>query len=533
MQINLQQKNYSEGREIYQLKLPIDYEVRIPEEDSVRLLNRIVEGMDLSELYAEYSERGRKPADPKNLFKVVLYGYMDELYSTRKIERACQRDINYMWLLGETPAPDHSTISRFRKDKLGEIMESLFYQFVQILCEHGEVKYENVFVDGTKLEANANRYTFVWKKAIEKNEIKMHEKARQIAEEMEKMYLREFQVSDENSDYDLYQMIMFLEAKMEEANIAWVSGSGRKKSNEQKLLEKLKQYRVRQIEYEEKKEILGDRNSYSKTDTDATFMRMKDDHMQNGQLKPGYNVQLSVESEYIIGVGLFPDANDMWTLKPMIENMYAFNPTMEIKRLIADSGYESEENYIYISSRKIKSFIKPSDYELKKKRSFKKNISKRENMGYDAENDEYICANGKRLKPIRITTKKSKSGYKSEITIYECESCESCPYKEKCTKAKGNRQLQVSKTFITKRAESMENVTSEQGAILRVNRFIQSEGAFGVLKQDRHFTRFLTRGTPNVKTELLLLCLGHNINKLHAKIQNNRCGKDLHELKAA
>jgi len=157
MTINVQQKDYSQGGEIYQLKLPMDYEVRIPENDSVRLLNRIVEGMDLSELYAEYSTRGRKPADPKNLFKVLVYGYMDEVYSTRKIEKACRRDINYMWLLCETPAPDHSTISRFRKDKLGEIIESLFYQFVQILCELCEIKYENVFLDGTKLEANANR----------------------------------------------------------------------------------------------------------------------------------------------------------------------------------------------------------------------------------------------------------------------------------------------------------------------------------------------------------------------------------------
>jgi transposase len=438
-----------------------------------------------------------------------------------------------MWLLGDTPAPDHSTISRFRKDKLGEIMESLFYQFVQTLYELGEVKHENVFLDGTKLEANANRYTFVWKKAVEKNTLKMYEKVRYIASEMEKRYLTAFRVTEATIDYDMHQMIAYLEAKIKEEKISWASGSGRKKKKKKKLLETLRQYRTRQIEYDNKKELLGERNSYSKTDPDATFMRMKDDHMRNGQLKPGYNVQLAVESEYIIGVGLFPDANDVWTLKPMLENMYAFNPAIEMKRLIADAGYESEENYMYLESRKIQYFIKPSDYEQKKKRGFKKNISKHENMGYDTEKDEYICANGKRLQPIGLTTKKSKSGYKSEITVYECESCVGCPLKDKCTKSKSNRRIQVSKTFITKRAKSMENVTSKQGTLLRVNRSIQSEGAFGVLKQDRHFTRFLTRGTANVKTELLLLCLGHNINKLHAKIQNNCHGKDLYELKVA
>ena len=533
MRINLQQKDYSQGREVYQLRLPMEYEVKIPENDEVRLLNRIVERMDLGELYAAASERGRKPADPKALYKVIQYGYMDEVYSSRKIERACRRDINYMWLLGDTPAPDHSTINRFRKGKLGEVMEDLFQQFVEILYELGEVKYENIFLDGTKLEANANRYTFVWKKAVEKNESKMHDKARQIAEEMEKLYLREFPVREDRVDGDLYAMINFLESEMKKHGIEWSKGKGKRKSDEQKLLEALQNYRQRQLDYEEKKEILGDRNSYSKTDTDATFMRMKDDHMQNGQLKPGYNVQLAVESEYIIGAALFPYANDLPTLIPMLEYMHALNPATKIQRLIADAGYESEENYRYLAKHNIQCYIKPSDYEQKKKRGFKKDISKRENMGYDAQADEYICANNKRLKPIRTSIRTAKSGYKSEITIYECESCEGCPFKEKCTKAQGNRQLQVAKTFLSHRAQAMENVTSPLGTLLRVNRSIQSEGAFGILKQDRHFTRFLTRGSPNVKTELLLLCLGHNINKLHAKIQNNRTGHHLHPLKSA
>jgi transposase len=262
-------------------------------------------------------------------------------------------------------------------------------------------------------------------------------------------------------------------------------------------------------------------------------MRMKDDHMKNGQLKPGYNVQLAVEAEYVVGVGIFPNANDHGTLIPMLENMYTFNPEMRIKNLIADAGYESEENYLYLEGKRISYFIKPAVYEQQKKRSFKNNISKRENMTYNSEVDEYTCANGKQLKPVRTFNRTAKSGYVSEVTVYECESCDGCPLKEKCTKAKGNRQMQVSKTFIAKRAISLENVSSDMGIILRVNRSIQSEGSFGVLKQDRQFTRFLTRGTQNVKTETLLMCLGYNINKLHAKIQSERCGKDLHDVKTA
>lgn len=530
--INLQQKNYKLNREEYQLVLPVDYEVIIPEDDSVRLLSRIIEGMDLSALYAAYSEQGRNPAvNPKNQFKIMVYAYMDENYSSRKIESACRRDINYMWLLSGERAPDHSTISRFRKDRLGEIMEGLFYQFVQILCSIGEVKFENVFEDGTKIEANANRYTFVWKKAVEKNELKMQEKARAIAEEMNKLYLMPFKVEESSVDADMYKMITFLESRIKTEGIEMVSGSGKRKSNEQKLLEALQGYRLRQVEYETKKEILDGRNSYSKTDNDATFMRMKDDHMKNGQLKPGYNVQLAVESEYIIGVGLFPNANDHGTLIPMLTNMYSFLPGMRIKNMTLDAGYENEENYLYLEEKGITYYIKPADYEQQKKSSFKKNIGKRENMAYNPETDEYTCANGKQLKPIRTFKKTSATGYVSEVTVYECKSCGDCPLKDKCSKAKGNRQMQVSKTFIEKRAVSNENITSEQGILLRVNRSIQSEGAFGVLKQDRQFARFLTRGTQNVKTETLLLCLGYNINKLHAKIQANRCGQDLHKPK--
>jgi len=532
--INLQQKNYNTGIENFQLMLPINYEVIIPEDDSVRLLSQIVEGMDLKELYEAYSSDGRDPAvEPKNMFKIMIYAYMEGIYSTRKIESACERDVNFMWLLAGEQAPSYSTVSRFRTDRLGKIIESLFYQFVEILHEIGEVQYENVFVDGTKIEANANKYTFVWKKAVEKNEVKMHIKLSGIAEEMNKIYFTDFEVSKENIDYEMYRMVSFLEKKMYNENIKMVSGSGKRKSNEQKLLESLLSCMERQGKYDESKELFAGRNSYSKTDTDATFMRMKDDHMKNGQLKAGYNVQLAVDGEYVIGVGIFSNCADVGTLKPMLDNMLNYNRNMIIKNLIGDAGYESEENYIYLEDKGIIYYIKPQTYEQQKKRNFKNDISKRENMAYNPETDEYTCYNGKKLKPIGIRKKKTAAGYEADVTVYESEDCSGCPHKDKCTKAKGNRQITVSKLFIEKRAKSLENIMTEQGVLLRINRSIQSEGAFGVLKQDRQFTRFLTRGKQNVKTETLLLCFGYNVNKLHSKIQSERCGKDLHIPKAA
>ena len=294
--------------------MPLNYEVIIPEDDSVRLLSQISKELDYTELYQAYSSEGRNPVtEPKILFQIMTYAYMEFTYSSRKIETACRRDINFMWLLAGEPIPDHTTINRFRKDRLGEAMEGLFYQLVQKLCEIGEVNYKNVFQDGTKIEANANRYTFVWKKAVEKNEAKMLLKVQALAEEIIKVYHTGFIVSKETVNEDMVKMAVFLENKKQDEKIEFVYGSGKRKSNLQKLLEALYSYQKRQIGYEESNEIFDGRNSYSKTDKDATFMRMKDDHMRNGQLKPAYNVQLAVEAEYVIGVGIFPNANDIAT----------------------------------------------------------------------------------------------------------------------------------------------------------------------------------------------------------------------------
>jgi transposase len=512
----------------------MDYEVMLPEDDSVRLLNQITEELDYTELYAAYSPIGRKPeTEPKILFKVMVYAYMEFTYSTRRIEKACRRDINFKWLLAGESVPDHSTISRFRKDRLGEAMEGLFVQFICKLCEWGEVKFEDVFLDGTKIEAAANRYTFVWRKAIEKYEAKMLLKVIGLAEEIGKLYFREFTVTKETVTADMSKMAAFLEEKKREENIEFVHGSGQRKSNLQKLLEALYSYHERQKGYDESNGTFDGRNSYSKTDKDATFMRMKDDHMRNGQLKPAYNVQLAVEAEYVVGARVFPFANDIGTLKPMVETMLKYNTAMTIKRLTADAGYESEENYTYLERKGIACYIMPQNYEQQKKRSFKEDIGKRENMAYNLETDEYTCHNGKQLKFVKTYDRKSSTGYVSEVTVYECESCQGCPHKAKCTKAKGNRRIEVSKIFLEKRQKSHENITSQMGILLRVNRSIQSEGAFGVLKEDRQFDRFLTRGKHNVLTEILLLCFGYNVNKLHAKIQSERFGKPLHELKAA
>ena len=157
-----------------QLVMPLDCEILVPEDDSVRLLSQIVEELDLTSLYQAYSLSGRNPAvPPRVMLKIMLYAYMEGIYSSRKIEKACHRDINFKWLLEGYPVPDHNTICRFRTERLTVCLQDIFIKFVELLHAEGEIAFENVFIDGTKIEASANKYSFVWKKTADKNHTKL------------------------------------------------------------------------------------------------------------------------------------------------------------------------------------------------------------------------------------------------------------------------------------------------------------------------------------------------------------------------
>ena len=526
-------KDYTELGHTYQLVLPLSLEGLVPEDDSVRLLSHELEELDYTRLYQAYSAKGRNPAvDPKTMFKILTYAYSQTVFSTRKIETACRRDINFMWLLAGQKVPDHSTIARFRTGVLAEACEDLFYQLVRRLADMGELSKETVFIDGTKLEACANKYTFVWKKSVGKWEEKMFSRIQDAVQMLNREYMQSFCVSKETRTQDLQKIADFLDGYCREHAIVFAHGRGKRKSIHQKYQELFRRFLDRQLLYDLHHSRFGERNSYSKTDEDATFMHMKDDHMRNAQLKPGYNVQIGVDSEYIVAADIFQDRNDVWTLVPFLKHMKE-KLGFRYPSVTADSGYESEEGYSYLREENQKPYIKPQTYEKWKKRSFKKDISRRENMVYDEESDVYTCHAGKHLVVVGMKKQKSKSGYESQVTIYECEDCGGCQHKDKCTRARKNKKLYVSKSFIEKRQESYENILSEKGILYRMNRSIQVEGAFGVLKSDYEFQRFLLRGKTKVKLEILLLCMGYNLNKLHAKIQNERLESHLFPLKDA
>ena len=536
MKQNKTQVEYTAYGTEYQVCLPINLEIIIPSDEPVRLLSAVLEELDYRKLTATYSRIGRIEYSPRLLFKIVVYGCSRGIYGSREIERACRENVNFMYLLEGQKAPDHNTIARFRSQHLPEAIEDLMYQMVQLLVAHGEISFEKsaVFIDGTKIEANAGRYTFIWKSATTNKQKKLGEK---IVTELPLLLEKAgagITAPKQITVQQLKKLRKKLYAKKEELKIVFVYGKGHHKSGLQKAIETINSWLERLKRYNLDIHICGDRNSYSKTDHDATFMHMKEDHMKNGQLKPGYNVNVATVSEYIVGNYISADRTDTKAFIPFLEKLCSKHP---VKRVVVDSGYESEENYQYVDgSEQLSLFVKPSNHEQKKKRKYQTDIGRRENMSYDVQKDEYTCFQGKKLTAVSTATRKSDTGYKQEITIYECADCKGCPVKEKCIRQKKTdktpleervKRLNVSKYFTAQRKAMEEKISTEEGILLRVNRSIQAEGVFAMIKEDLNFRRFMMRGKKNVNVEWHLVSMAYNILKLHHKIQKGRLGTHL------
>ena len=523
-EIQLDYTAYGSG---YQLKIPMETEILIPKDDSVRLLSAICERIDYKELYAAYSEKGREGYSPRILFKILSYAYMRKIYSTREIERGCLENVKFMYLLEGRRAPDHNTVGRFRKERLRETMEGLFRQLVELLVEAGEIDLSTVFIDGTKIEAQANRYTFVWKKSVEKRQGKLLEKMVVEWPKIEERNELHKSCPSKIQTHHVKKLLKRLKRKGKEEGLVMVHGRGKRKPGLQRDIETVSDWLRRMKAYQKNLYICGERGSYSKTDTDATFMHVKEDHMKNGQLKPCYNVNVATASEYVIGSDLSADCTDTNTLIPFTKKL----PLDRIQRIVADAGYESEENYSYFEGLPhTNAYIKPANHEQKKRKKYRTDPGRRENMAYDAEKDEYTCANGKHLKLEQVKSQKTKKGFSTETSVYRCEDCQGCPLKEKCIR-KGTskkpledrtKSLYVNKNFLRQREEMEQRITSEEGCILRVNRSIQAEGSFAMTKEDMQFRRFLTRGKYNVTVEWFLLCFAYNLLRVCLKTFDKR-----------
>lgn len=362
--------------------MPLDCEVNIEKNAPVRLLNAVMERMDYSKLYAAYSRLGRIEYSPKILLKIMVYGYMRKQISSRALEACCRENLHFIYLLEGQRAPDHNTINRFRKNILTqEAGQDILCQLVVLLHERGLLSLEAAFIDGTKIEANANKYSFVWKKATAQKTEKLLKKIHdELPAKLKEVGIR-FHVPEKIAVRQLKKLWKRIHARIKADGIELVSGKGKRKTRLQRLSEWGDQCLAKLKQYTNDIHICGNRNSFSKTDHDATFMHMKEDYMRNGQLKPGYNVNVATCSDFIIGSYISSDRNDVHTLIPFMEQLQKNYEGKNIGSVVVDSGYESEENYCWFEAHpETELYVKPSNHEAAKHRKYRTDISRREKM---------------------------------------------------------------------------------------------------------------------------------------------------------
>ena len=504
----------------------------IAEEDPVRLVSGIVESLDLSSFRKLYKERGRSPYDPKMLLKVIIYAYMNNIYSCRKIERSLKRDVHFIWLAGYEQ-PDFITINRFRNRVKHEI-NNVFTQLVLLLNAKGLVTLDVEYIDGTKIESKANKYTFVWRKTVEKNRAKLLEKIRVLLSQVDDAIAQDKAEEEEVSFTP--ETLTEIATELRDA----LTEQPASKSKEGKKALRQKQKQVRQLEemadklseYNSHLETLGERNSYSKTDKEATFMRMKEDAMNNGQTKPGYNLQTGTENQFITDFGFFPNPTDTLTMIPFLSS-FSMRYNRQPKEVCADAGYGSEENYAYMEANGTEAYVKYNYFHKEQKRAFKNDIFRIENLYYNQDEDYFVCPMGQHMTRAGTRHDKTGRGYRTESAIYRAQRCEGCPLRWGCYKKKrGDREIEVNHRLMEYKRKARERLTSEKGLEHRSRRPIEPEAVFGQMKYNMQYKRFRHFGKDKVTMDFAFFAIAFDIKKMAAKrreMPNKQHRKDIQE----
>ena len=499
------------------LLLPPDLSDLIPMNSMVRVVDGLVDGMDRSLLTSLYPGGGASAYDPAMMLKVVLLAYASGIYSSRKIAQATRENIGFMWICGMQPV-EHSTVNRFRTERIRPVFEEIFTEVVHVLAEGGHISLEAYFLDGTKVEANANRYTFVWKKKVDNYREALRGKVHAHLEAIDAMEDEEERLApDEPAEIDSERLREAAERINE--RIREKEKRGERATELRKAKRALEKDWIPRMEgYERQRRILDGRQSFSKTDEDATFMRMKDDHMGNGQLKAAYNVQIGTENQFIIASTVHQRPHDTACAIAHLEHVKRTLGHLP-SRIVADAGYGSEETYSYLEQEGVRALVKHPGSQLKRGREGR--VPDRMDAAswpYDEAADEYICPEGRRMRFLREDLRVSERGFESRASCYACEDCTGCSRRSACTKSEWpswRKVIQVNRNLVEKRARADELLCSEEGSRLRRQRGIDVETVFGDIKSNLGLTRFSLRGLEKVTHEWNLFAMGHNIRKLH------------------
>lgn len=509
--------------------LPSSYNEKIPANHLVRVVSEAVEKIDISPLLAQYRGGGTSSYHPKMLLKVLVYGYTERIYSSRRIAKALRENIHFMWISGEN-CPDFRTVNDFRSSRMKTVIEEVFSAVLEYLVEAGHVKLEHYFLDGTKIEADANKHKVVWAKRRENYHERVQKQIKELLNQIEQTN------EDEQAEYGDDDLEEMGENGQDDVNserlkktIDELNQKLRNKiqsPNEirpaRKALKKLEgDCLVRLEKYEQQEETLAGRNSYAKTDPDASCMRMKEDRgAEKAWPKPAYNIQIGTEGQFVVGFSVHGRAGDTTCLIPHLEAMRTHFGRLP-RNIVTDAGYGSEENYAYLEQHGLGNFVKYNTFyqdthHFRQPEIIRSHQFRAENFDYDKERDEFICPADKRLHFAYASRYTTNNGYETDRRNYECDQCGDCPLKPQCTKAKGNRKIRISFRLLEYRRQARHNLTTEEGQRLRSARSTEVETVFGIVKHNMGFRRFHLRGLDKVKTEWGLVSIAHNMKKLAA-----------------
>lgn len=490
--------------------LPPSLEELVSANHPARIVKKVIDEIDIRPINRKYKGGGASSYHPRMLLKVLVYGYLTNTYSSRKLEEQLRQNIHFMWLCG-MKTPDHNTINRFRSEKLSGILKQIFSQIVLLLAEEGIVSLkEAVFTDGTKIESVANRYTFVWGKSIKTSKERIQSQLDDLWKYAQGVAAQELK---DPSPSEFEQV----NAEQVRQTIARIDQALQDKEVDKKVKQKLNYARKHWPEklerYEDQEQKLGSRNSMSKTDPDATFMRMKEDHMLNGQLKPAYNLQISTQDQFILNYSLHPNPTDTLTLPAHLqqyEDLYHLRPAA----VVADAGYGSDENYSLLESKEIAPYVKYNSFD--QKQQGKQKPFSVDELHYNSAEDCLYCPMGQKMGLIGFTKRITASGYEQVSSRYQAINCQGCPLRGQCHKAQGNRIVDVNHRLKAHKEKADKLLTSDQGIRYRKKRAVDVEPVFANIKSNHGFKRFLLKGMTKTEVEIGLLAIAHNLRKWQA-----------------
>jgi len=489
------------------MMLPPSLEELIPESHMVRTVNKTIDGMNIDPLIATYKGGGSSSYNPLMLLKVLVYAYLSKNYASRKIAKALREDVNYMWISG-MQRPDFRTVNIFRSSRLKGVVDQVFGSMVEFCITNKYIKLENYFVDGTKMEANARKTSYVWSKNTERYKEATQKKIKELLEHIEEVNRQEDAEYGGSDLEELGNDSTITSEKLKEQIEKLNTIISHSKPKEQAMKE-LQTKQIPKLErYEEQERLLGGRNSYSKTDTDATFFRMKND-----QLLPAYNVMIGTENQFILNYSIHQKASES---DQFIGHISKLTTTLGLLpgSVVGDAGYGSEENYSFLEEQGLGNYLKYNTYHREKTKKHCDNRYHKDKFQYDEERDTYLCPEGRELIFNRIGKQITDNGYQQETKIYECIDCGGCPVASQCKKGVGNRTISVNPQLERYRAQARANLASDYGIALRKKRGVDVESVFGDIKMNQEYKRFRLRGKEKVNVEFGLLSIAHNMKKI-------------------